>query len=139
MTPTITEILNKFQQQTTKEGRIQVLREHRKYQHFLKFLENVFNQDIQYYPVTFPSNYKKPDTFPGISYGSLTSELHKSYLFQKGNPIAEALTPEKRIQVLTQLIETFEPSEATLFVQMLQKKLTIPYLTYNLIKEAYEG
>jgi hypothetical protein len=44
---------------------------------------------------------------------------------------------EKMNQVLVQLLESFEPQEAQIFVNMLKKDLQVKYLTYNLVKETF--
>lgn len=136
MTPNIYEIFDKFDQCKSNPERIKLLQDNA-YPHFLQFLKNTFDPSIQYHISKFPDNYIEPDTFPGIRYAGIESELRRSYLFQKGNPTAEALSPEKRKELLTQLLETFEPREADFFVRMLSKNLKVKYLTSNLIKEAF--
>jgi hypothetical protein len=136
MTPNVYEILDKFQQQTTKEERIKLLRENN-YPYFLQFLKNAFDPSIKYYITKFPDNYIEPDTVPGIRFAGIESEIRRSYLFQIGNQTADSLTPEKRNQLLVQLLESFEPREADLFVKMLTKSLKIPHLTNKLITQAF--
>lgn len=136
MTPNIYEILDEFQQQTTKEDRIKVLQKH-KHHHFIQFLKNAFDPNIKYYVNKFPDNYIEPDTVPGIRFAGIESELRRAYLFQIGNPTADSLTPEKRNQLLVQLLESFEPREADFFVRMLSKNLKVPFLTKNIINEAF--
>lgn len=136
MTPNIYEILDKFQLAKTKEERIKVLVDN-KYPYFLQFLKNAFDPQIEFYINKFPDNYIEPDTFPGIRFAGIESEIRKTYLFEKGNPTADSLSEQKRNQLLVQLLESFEPREADLFVRMLTKNLKIPHLTINLIKEVF--
>ena len=136
MTPNIYEIFDKFELLQTKQERISHLQSNA-YPHFLQFLKNAFDPSIQYYINKFPDNYIEPDTFPGIRYAGIESELRRAYLFQRGNPTADALSPEKRNQLLVQLLESFEPREADLFVKMLSKNLKIKSLTSSIVKEAF--
>lgn len=133
MTPNVYEILDKFESSTNKE---QVLRDNA-YPFFLQFLKNTFDPNIQFYVKEFPKNYIEPDTFPGIRYSGIESEIRKAYLFQKGNPTADSLSEEKRNQLLVQLLEAFEPREADLFVKMLLKNLQIPKLTHKLVYSTF--
>lgn len=134
----IYEILDKFIQANTKEEKKNILLQYgQQYPHFLQLLKNTFDPNIQFYIKEFPKNYIQPDTFPGIRYAGIESELRRSYLFQKGNPTADSLTEEKRNQLLVQLLESFEPREADIFVKMMQKNLKIPQLTPKLIKEVF--
>ena len=130
------EILEDFSQQTTRESRKQILLNN-KSPHFLQFLKYAFDPNIKFYISEFPTDYKPPDTFPGLRIAGIESELRKTYLFQIGNPTADSLTPQKRNILLLQLLESFEPKEATTYVNMLKKNLNIPYLTISLINETF--
>lgn len=136
MIKNIYEILDEFCQKTTKKERKEILQNNMS-MHFLQFLKYAFDPNIKFYVNSFPNNYIKPDTFPGIRFAGIESEINKTYLFQIGNPTADKLTPEKRNQILVQLLESFEPREADLYVKMLQKNLKIPHLNKNLIQETF--
>ena len=136
MIKNIYEILNEFNQQTSKQDRINILQSNVSH-HLLQVLKYTFDPQYEFYPMEFPKDYIKPDTFPGIRYAGIESELRRIYLFQKGNPTADSLTNEKRNQLLTQLLESFEPEEAIVFVNMLKKDLKTKYLTVNLINETF--
>lgn len=136
MIKNIYEILNEFSQASSKQQRIQILRDNASH-HFLQVLKNAFDPNIKFYVNKFPKEYIKPDTFPGIRFAGIESEIRKTYLFQIGNPTADSLSEEKRNQLLTILLESFEPQEATVFVNMLNKNLKTPNLTPNLIKEVF--
>jgi hypothetical protein len=58
-------------------------------------------------------------------------------LFEKGNPSAEVLTPQKREQLLLQLLESIEPREAEVVMGILKKDLGVKGLDYKFIKEAF--
>lgn len=137
MTPSIHEIFDKFSLLSTKKERIEFLQSN-KNPIFLQFLQNAFNPNVQYYESKFPGLYIEPtDMLPGIEYSTIAQELRRAYLFQKGNPTADALTEQKRKELLTQILESLHPREADFFVRMLSKNLKVPFLTVNLIKEAF--
>ena len=96
----------------------------------------------QWYLSDIPDNYKKPDTLPGISRTQLYTEFRRIYLFQKGHPTADGLSPEKRKNLLTQILEGLEPDDAQVFVDVLRKDLQIQDLTpeiINKVKKAMQG
>ena len=130
------EIFNEFSNQTTRDTRKAILLKYES-PHLKQFLIYAFNPNIQFYIKEFPKEYIQPDTFPGLRIAGIESELRKTYMFQIGNPIADKLTPEKRNTILLQLLESFEPNEAKLYIKMLQKNLDIPYLTVNIINETF--
>lgn len=130
------EIFNEFSKQTTRDTRKAILLKYES-PHLKQFLIYAFNPNIQFYIKEFPKEYIQPDTLPGLRIAGIESELRKTYMFQIGNPIADKLTPQKRNTILLQLLESFEPNEAKLYIKMLQKNLDIPYLTTNLINEIF--
>ena len=67
----------------------------------------------------------------------MSTEIRKLYLVQKNNPDAEKLTPEKRNQLLLQLLESIEPREAEVVVGILRKDLGVRGLDYKFVKEAF--
>ena len=58
-------------------------------------------------------------------------------MFEKGNPAAERLTPRKRIEILTQILEGLEPREAEVIIGIFNKDLGVKGLNYKFIKEAF--
>jgi hypothetical protein len=107
---------------------------------FKQFLLYAFDPRIEFYVNSFPKDYVEPtDTAPGISFSDLQSELKRVYLFIKGDPTADKLTEEKRNVLLIQVLESFEPNEAKVFVNMLKKDLKTKGLTYNLVNEVFPG
>ena len=137
MTPSIHELFDKFALLTTKNERINFLQQS-KSPIFLQYLKNAFDPSIQYYNSKFPDLYIEPtDMLPGIEYSTIAQELRRAYLFQKGNPTADSLTEQKRKELLTQILESLHPREADFFVRMLSKNLKVPFLTNNLVNEAF--
>ena len=132
MISNIYEILDLYESTNDRE----VLIKH-SYPHFLQVLRYTFDPQYQFYVTEFPKNYIEPDTFPGIRHAGIESEIRKAYLFLKGNPTADSLTEEKRNQILVQLLESFEPREAHVFVNMMKKNLNTKNLTYKVVKETF--
>ena len=85
-----------------------------------------------------PEGYKVPsDMLPGLSGTQLSTELRKLYLFQKGHPSAEALSEDKRTQLLLQLLEALEPREAEVIIGIFNKDQGVKGLDYKFVKEAF--
>ena len=131
------EVFDKFVNASTIEEKKQVLLNNQ-FQHIKEVLKYTFNPNYQFYVEdNFPEDYIKPDTFPGLRVAGIESEIRKAYLFQKGNVTAESLTPQKRKTLLLQLLESFEPKEAQIFHNMLQKDLKVEGLTKELVEEVF--
>jgi len=59
------------------------------------------------------------------------------YMFRKGDQMAEKLTPQKRNELLLQILESLEPREAEVIIGIFQKDLGVRGLDYKFIKEAF--
>jgi hypothetical protein len=136
MIKNVYEILEELAAVSTRTEKARILKENPLY-HFKEVLRYTFNPECQFYAEEFPKDYIKPNTFPGIRIAGIESEIRKAYLFLKGNPTADILTPEKRHVLLLQLIESFEPKEAEVWINMMNKDLKIKGLTMGLVKEVY--
>jgi len=84
-----------------------------------------YHPNAQWYNDALPKQYKPIDTLPGIAMTNLFSEMKRLYLFSKGNPTADALSPEKRNQLLTNILEGMEPNEAKVFIGILKGDLDL--------------
>lgn len=137
MIKNVYEILEEFESVVTRQDRKKVLENNNLY-HFKEVLRYTFNPNIKFYVEDkFPEDYNKPDTFPGIRLAGIESEIRRAYLFIKGDPTADSLTEKKRHILLLQLLESFEPKEATIFFNMLNKDLKTKGLTESLVREVY--
>lgn len=136
MIKNVYEILDEFEIADNKADRQRILRENST-PHFLQVLKYTFDPKFQFYVKSFPKDYQEPDTFPGLRYAGIESEIRRTYLFLKGEATADKLSEEKRNQVLVQLLESFEPREAHVFVNMMKKNLQTKFLTYNFVKETF--
>jgi hypothetical protein len=84
-----------------------------------------YHPNAQWYNDALPQKYKPIDTLPGVAMTNLFSEMKRLYLFSKGNPTADALSPQKREQLLTNILEGMEPNEAKVFINILKGDLDI--------------
>lgn len=133
----IYEVFDEFKQTKTKQERLDILRKNDSWA-LRNVLQGVYHPEVQF-NIDVPK-YNKVDVPQGLSYEQMTSALQRAYLFQKDNPKAPpALTDKRRTELLIQLLESLEPNEAEVFANMLRKDLKIPYLTVNLINEAFPG
>lgn len=138
MTPNVYEILDEFEQKTTRSDRKDLLLKYGNLDYFRGILQLTFNENFQFYSESeFPKDYKKPDTLPGIRLAGIESEIRKYYLFHKGNPTADSLSEEKRHILLLQLLESFEPREADIWFKMMNKDLQVKGLTESLVRETF--
>lgn len=132
------EVFDDFRNAKTKQERLDVLKSNDTYA-LRNVLQGAFNPDIKFTIKKVP-DYKKIDVPPGLSYSHMTEALSKVYLFVEGNPRRPAgLTDKRETELLIQILESLEEKEAEVFANMLRKDLKIPYLTVNLINEAFPG
>lgn len=132
------EVLNEFKSAKTKQERIDTLKRNDTYA-LRNILFGAFIPELKFTVKKVPE-YRKIDVPPGMSYSHMTEALSRVYLFVEGSPRRPAgLTTQRETELLIQLLESLEPPEAEVFANMLKKDLKIPYLTPNLINEAFPG
>lgn len=137
MIKNVYEILNEINLAETRQQKKSILQQNDLY-HFKEVLKYTFNPQFEFYVESkFPSEYIKPDTLPGIRFAGIESEIRRAYLFLKGDPTADSLTPEKRNILLLQLLESFEPEEAVVWHNMMKKDLKTKGLTEALVREVF--
>lgn len=83
MIKNVYEILDEFEIADNKADRQRILRENST-PHFLQVLKYTFDPKFQFYVKSFPKDYQEPDTFPGLRYAGIESEIRRTYLFLKG-------------------------------------------------------
>ena len=133
----IYEVFDEFEAATTKKEKMAVIEKNLS-QTLVQVLELTYHPNFEWLITEMPDNYKVPtDMLPGLSSTQLSVELRKLYLFRKGNPSAEQLTPEKRNQLLLQLLESMEPREAEVVIGIFQKDQGVKGLNYKFVKEAF--
>jgi hypothetical protein len=136
MLKNVYEILKEIESVETDQQRKQILEQNNNY-YFIQVLRYAFDPAYQFYIEDFPAEYIKPDTAPGIRFAGIESEIRRAYLFLKGDPTADSLSEEKRKVLLLQLLESFEPQEAVVFVNMMNKDLKTLGLTETLVRETF--
>lgn len=131
------EVLDDFKKATTKIDRINVLKQNETYA-LRSILKGALDPKIVFNVDPVPEYRHDKDVPAGLGYSNLTDEFGRIYLFIKDHPRAPpALTDERRSQILIQILEALEEREAEVFANMLRKDLKVPYLTTNLVNEAF--
>ena len=134
----IYEVFNEFGYAPSKDARIGVLQSNDCWA-LRNVLIGAFSPNIKFTIDKIP-DWKKIDVPPGMSYNHMTDALNRAYLFQEGNPkTPPALTEKRKLELLTQILESLEPKEAEIYAAMLMKQLKVPYLTPKLVNEAFKG
>ena len=102
-----------------------------------RVLRAVFHPHIRFVIDKVP-NYKPSDAPPGLSDATLHTQINRIYLFEEGNPnVSPNLTPERKQQLLVQILESLEAKEAVVFMNTLLKDLKVPGLTKELVEEVF--
>lgn len=131
------EILDEFEAAKTKKDRMKVIEKNLN-KTLVQVLELTYHPSFEWLVTEMPDNYKIPtDVLPGLSPQSLSTQLRRLYLFRKGDPRAEVLTPQKRKELLLQLLESIEPREAEVVIGIFSKDLGVKGLDYKFVKEAF--
>lgn len=133
----IYEIFDEFEMVSSKKDRMAIIEKNLSTT-LVQVFELAFHPKCQWLIKEMPANYETPtDVLPGLSGTQLSVELRKLYLFQKGNANAEQLSPQKREELLLQLLERLEPREAEVIIGILSKDLGVKGLDYKFVKEAF--
>lgn len=131
------EVFDAFEEATTKKDRMAVIEKNLS-KTLVDVLQLTYHPDYEWLIKEMPDNYKIPsDTLPGLSRTQLSTELRKLYLFRKGDATAEKLTPQKRNELLLQILETLEPREAEVIIGIFGKDQGVKGLNYKFVKEAF--
>lgn len=134
----IYEILDECKLQETVDGILTILGNNDT-PALRSILQYTYDPYFQWTVSEFPTEYKRPDTLPGISQTNMYTELRRIYLFQKGHPVADKIEPEKRNKLLMQLLEGMEFDDAQVFINILKKDLGIDGLDKDSINRLYPG
>ena len=130
------EVFDEFEEAKNKNERLDVLRKNMS-KALVEVLQLTFHPGFQWYFDDIPESYKIPDTLPGISRNQIATEIRKLYLFKRGDGTADKLTPEKREQLLLQLLESLEPREAEVIIGIFRKDQGVRGLDYKFVKENF--
>jgi hypothetical protein len=138
MLKNVYEVFEEFEKRESREDKIAVLRFNGDWalRHILK---GTFDPNIEFVIDTVP--YYTPSDSPiGLGYTSIHQELGRAYIFERNNPkVNPGLTHERKVVILTQMLEALEKREAEIFMNMLLKKQVVKDLDYDIVKEAFPG
>ena len=133
----IFEVLDEFELAENKKDRMSVIEKNLS-KTLVEVFELTYHPNYQWLIKEMPDNYKIPnDVLPGITSAQLSNQIRKMYMFRKGDQMAEKLTPQKRNELLLQILESLEPREAEIIIGIFQKDLGVKGLNYKFIKEAF--
>jgi hypothetical protein len=133
----IYEVFDDFEVAKSKKDKMKIIEKNLS-KTLVQVLELTYHPSFQWLTDEMPDNYKIPtDTLPGLSPQTLSTQIRKLYLFRKGDPTAEGLSPQKRKELLLQLLESIEPREAEVVIGIFNKDLGVKGLDYKFVKEAF--
>ena len=138
MIKNVYEIMEEFQEiPTDREERLDVLRQYADHQGLQGWLMCIFNPNVQFVDMEIPEYTEEPIP-PGMGYSTFQMEFKRVYLYIKDHPNCPAgLTNQRRTELLIQSLETLEPREAEMWIRMMRKKPDVPFLTRDLVREAF--
>lgn len=136
MAKNIYEIFDEFESATNEQEKVLVIQNNLN-QTLINVLKLTFHPEYEWLVEELPTEYKVPDTLPGISTCQLSTELRKLYLFRKGDTAGESLTPRKRKELLLQLLESLEPREAEVIIGIFKKDQGVKGLTYEFVSQCF--
>jgi len=130
------EIFDEFELAVTNQQRMDVIGKN-----LSKVLTEVlklgFHPGPQWYFNDMPDGYVIKNVPAGMGYSSLSTEMRKLYMFQKGNETADKLTDKKREQLLVEFLQNLEPREAEVVMGIFRKDFGVKGLNYKFIKSAF--
>ena len=133
----IFEVLDEFELAENKKDRMSVIEKNLS-KTLVEVFELTYHPNYQWLIKEMPDNYKIPNVvLPGLTSAQLSNQIRKMYMFRKGDEMAEKLTPQKRNELLLQILESLEPREAEVIIGIFQKDLGVKGLNYKFIKEAF--
>jgi len=136
MKRSVYEILKDFENAPSKAEKISVLQKNNNFE-LNNFLQGLFHPGIQFV-FDKPIEFKRDNVPPGMGYSTIHQQLDKIYLFIENNKrVSPNLTKEKKVELATQMLESLEPKEADMLMNMFLKKSPTKGLTYAIVREAF--
>jgi hypothetical protein len=133
----IYEIFDDFEMADSKTERMGIIEKNLS-KALVEVLQLTFHPNYQWSIDEVPDRYIPTwDNKNGFARCQLSTELRKLYMFQKGNPTSESLTPRRKEELLCLLLESLEPREAEVVMGIFKKDQGVPGLTYEFVKEAF--
>ena len=134
----IGEILRTVSQQKTKKAKLDVLQDPNNMSPgFAAYLRHVFDPDIRFLIPEGDIAYRpNKNVSEEEGRGAFFHHLKRLYLFVEGGN--DVVSPEQRMKLFVNLLESIDPIDAEAVLAMRSKKL--PYdIPRKLIEEAYPG
>jgi hypothetical protein len=132
------EIFAEFQKAPTRKEKIDVLRRYDSGR-FREFLFLMFSPNVEF-DVEIPKTYTVNPEPEGMTMSTLHIEVTRLYRFIKGHPKKSVgLTGEKQQNLLINVLESIHKDEAELLIKVMKREAKIPYLTSQIVKEAFPG
>jgi len=104
----------------------------------LDYFRNVYDPNIKFCVKDIPAYTNDKITPIGMSFTSIDQELKRAYLFRDVHPKKPPqLTEQRTKELLIQVLENLEGKEATIFADMLHKKIPYPSINRMLIEIAF--
>lgn len=131
------EILEEFEQAPSRKEKIEVLK---KYDHprLREFFFYLFSDNIKF-DVQIPKYKPNPEP-AGLTMSTLHLEMPRLYRFIENHPKRPSgLYGEKQMNLLINVLESLHKDEAELLINLIIKKIKIPFLTAQIVKESYPG
>lgn len=132
----IYEVFDEFELAKNKKARMEVIGNNLS-KALTEVLQLTFDPQYEWYFKDVPEGYVIKDVPAGMGYAQLSTELRKMYMFRKGHPTADQLTPKKREQLLVEYLQNLEPREAEVVMGIFNKDLGVKGLDYKFVKEAF--
>jgi hypothetical protein len=132
----IYEIFDEFELAVTNQQRMDVIGKNLS-KVLTEVLQLGFHPDPKWHFDEMPDGYVIKNVPAGMGYASLSTELRKLYMFQKGNETADKLTDKKREQLLVEFLQNLEPREAEVVMGIFRKDFGVKGLNYKFVKAAF--
>ncbi len=131
------EVLDLFKAAPTRQAKVEVLRANNSMV-LRDVLYLTFHPSVQFFTTEYPKYYRPDrDAPPGMGWSHLGMEMRRMYLFFKDHPRSFHLSLQKREELLTQMLESFEPREAEVVIGMFKKNLPAVDLTKDIVQSAF--
>ena len=136
-TITIGEIIGEFEKAKTRQVKKEVLEKYKDIEALRFLLCGIFDPKVQWTITEEPDYVKDVETPEGAEPNNLYVEIPNCSIFVKGHSSSANLKPQRTKELLIQILESLDNSEASLYMQMLKKKSKVKGLTSKLVLEVF--
>jgi len=133
------EIFEEFDKASNRDGKKEILL--RNDSPALQFvLQGAFHPSIQFiFKERIPYTPLK-DTIPGVSLQNMNHAMKLIYIWTEGSKqVNPTLRYDRKVKIFEQLLESLEPKESEVLMNMMLKELNVRNLTYKLVAESFPG